>query len=60
MTKGEIYLLDSCLIGPVTLLLNQYFSYIIPELIVLYVSLVSFKKSKFVTLETKFFVFMLL
>ena len=41
MTKGEIYLLDSCLIGPVTLLLNQYFSYIIPELIVLYVSLVS-------------------
>lgn len=40
MTKGEIYLLDSCLIGPVTLLLNQYFSYIIPELIVLAVALI--------------------
>lgn len=35
MTKGEINLLDSCLLGPVILLLNQYFSYIIPEFYVL-------------------------
>ena len=40
MTKGEIFLFDTCLIGPVALLLNQYFSYIIPELIVLVASLV--------------------
>ncbi|CAF0722032.1 unnamed protein product [Brachionus calyciflorus] len=40
MTKGEIFLLDSCLIGPILLLLNQYFSYIIPELPVLYFCLV--------------------
>ena len=40
MTKGEIFLFDTCLIGPVALLLNQYFSYIIPELIVLGASLV--------------------
>ena len=41
MTKGEIFLFDTCLIGPVALLLNQYFSYIIPELIVLVASLVN-------------------
>lgn len=47
MTKGEIFLFDTCLIGPVALLLNQYFSYIIPELIVLVASLVRFVKSFF-------------
>ena len=41
MTKGEIYLFDSSLTGPVILLLNQYFSYLIPELFVLYICLVS-------------------
>ena len=35
MTKGELSLIDSCLLGPVILLLNQYFSYIIPEFYVL-------------------------
>ena len=41
MTKGEIHLLDSCLIGPVSLLLNRYFDNPIPELVVLYACLVS-------------------
>ncbi|RNA26077.1 cholinephosphotransferase 1 isoform X2 [Brachionus plicatilis] len=40
MTKGEIFLLDSCLFGPILLLLNQYFSYVIPELIVLCFALI--------------------
>ena len=40
MTKGEIYLFDTCLIGPVALLLNQYFNNPIPEIIVLIASLV--------------------
>lgn len=41
MTKGEIFLLDSCLIGPTVLFLNQYFNYLIPEIYILYLSLVS-------------------
>lgn len=41
MTKGEIYLFDTILTGPVILLLNQYFSYLVPELYVLYLCLVS-------------------
>ena len=40
MTKGEIYLFDTCLIGPVALLLNQYFNNPIPETYVLTASLV--------------------
>lgn len=40
MTKGEIMLFDTCLIGPMTLFINQYFSYFIPEYIVLVVSLI--------------------
>jgi phosphatidylglycerophosphate synthase len=42
MTKGEIFLTDSCLIGPVILLLNQYFGYLLPEFYVLSFCLVSF------------------
>ena len=42
MTKGEIFLFDTCLIGPVALLLNQYFGYIISEYVVLVASLVIF------------------
>lgn len=40
MTKGEIYLFDTCLTGPVLLLLNQYFSYLVPELLVLHLCLI--------------------
>lgn len=40
MTKGEIFLLDSCLVGPVALMLNQYFGYLVPELFVLVVCLI--------------------
>jgi len=40
MTKGEIYLLDTCLIGPTLLFLNQYFNYLIPEIYLLWFSLI--------------------
>lgn len=40
MTKGEIFLLDTCLIGPTLLFLNQYFNYVIPEIYLLWFSLI--------------------
>lgn len=40
MTKGQIYLTDSCLIGPVALLLNQYFNNLFPEHYILWICLV--------------------
>lgn len=40
MTKGEIFLLDTCLIGPTLLFLNQYFNYLIPEIYLLWISLI--------------------
>jgi phosphatidylglycerophosphate synthase len=40
MTKGEIFLLDTCLIGPAFLFLNQYFNYLIPEIYLLWFSLI--------------------
>ena len=40
MTKGEIFLLDTCQIGPTVLFLNQYFNYLIPEIWILWLSLV--------------------
>ena len=51
MTKGEIYLFDTILTGPVILLLNQYFSYLVPELYVLYLCLVSGKHFYHITLS---------
>lgn len=47
MTKGEINLIDSCLIGPVLLLLNQYFGYIVSEFFVLFVCFVSFNSRSY-------------
>ncbi len=41
MTKGELYLTDSCLIGPMMLLMNQYFNYLLPEYYVLWLCFVS-------------------
>lgn len=40
MTKGEIFLLDTCLIGPTALFLNQYFNYLIPEIYLLWFCLI--------------------
>lgn len=40
MTKGEIFLLDTALIGPTFLFLNQYFNYLIPEIYLLLFTLV--------------------
>lgn len=40
MTKGEIFLLDTCLIGPTALFLNQYFNYLIPEIYLLWFSMI--------------------
>jgi phosphatidylglycerophosphate synthase len=40
MTKGEIMLFDTCLIGPMILFVNQYFSFFFPEYIVLVFSLI--------------------
>lgn len=40
MTLGEILLLDTCLIGPTVLFLNQYFNYLIPEVYILWISLI--------------------
>lgn len=40
MTKGEIFLLDTCLIGPTLLFLNQYFNYLIPEIYLLWLTLI--------------------
>jgi hypothetical protein len=42
MTKGEISFYDSCLFGPIMLLLDQYLNFVIPEYYVLWVFLVSF------------------
>jgi hypothetical protein len=41
MTKGEIFWNDSCLIGPIMLLLDQYLNSIIPEHYVLWIFLVN-------------------
>lgn len=41
MTKNELEYLDSALIGPAMLFLNQYFNFFLPEYIVLWVCLVS-------------------
>lgn len=40
MTKGEIFLLDTCLIGPTMLFLNQYFNYLVPEIYLLWFCLI--------------------
>lgn len=42
MTKNEMEYFDSALIGPLMLFLNQYFSFYIPEYIVLWMCLVSY------------------
>jgi len=42
MTKNEMEYLDSSLIGPAMLFLNQYFNFFIKEHIVLWLCLVSF------------------
>jgi len=42
MTKHEIKTLDSILIGPALLILNQYFNLFLPEYIVLWIAFVSF------------------
>jgi hypothetical protein len=41
MTKGQVYLNDSCLVGPGLLLVNQYLSFLVPEYAVLWLCLVS-------------------
>lgn len=41
MTKNELEYLDSALIGPAMLFLNQYFNFFLPEYIVLWLCLVS-------------------
>jgi hypothetical protein len=41
MTKGEVYLTDSCLVGPMMLLLNQYFNFLFPEYHILWLCFVS-------------------
>ena len=40
MCKGEITHRDACMLAPLLLILNQYFNTLIPEIILLYVSLV--------------------
>lgn len=46
MTKNEMQYLDSALIGPAMLFLNQYFNFFIKEYYVLWLCLVSIKKNK--------------
>ena len=41
MTKSELYLPDTALIGPSLLFLNQYFNSFIDEHIVLWIAMVS-------------------
>lgn len=40
MTKGEIFLMDTCLSGPILMFLNQYFNYLIPEVYLLWLTLI--------------------
>jgi len=40
MCKGEITHRDACMLAPLLLILNQYFNTLIPEIILLYVSLI--------------------
>lgn len=41
MTKNEMEYLDTALVGPAMLFLNQYFNFFMPEYIVLWLCLVS-------------------
>ncbi len=41
MTKGEVFLTDSCLLGPIMLLSNQYFNCLWPEYYITWLCLVS-------------------
>ena len=44
MTRSELDYLDSVLIGPTLLFLNQYFNNFLPEYFVLWAALVSLSK----------------
>ncbi|KAJ8871443.1 hypothetical protein PR048_027760 [Dryococelus australis] len=47
MTKNEMEYLDSSLVGPAMLFLNQYFNFFIPEYIVLWICLVIISQCHF-------------
>ena len=49
MSKHEVKTLDSVLVGPAMLILNQYFSTFLSEYLVLWLALVSFLLSASVT-----------
>lgn len=54
MTKSELYLPDTALIGPSLLFLNQYFNSFIDEHIVLWIAMVS-GSHIYVSINSSFF-----